>query len=967
MIQLKGVTFRGLQKLSVTERLKTVKSSALGTTIISALTPSQFADLFPLYYRRQLPDISGFLKAIPSSVSQKRAAYYDQQIQNTVRGSAAGTGMKKFDAAANYDMNKRSARVLKKGEVPIPQLSPDQLATYNSIKQGQMDVNDPKAAFLKNLNDDQLKAAGLSKVKDETGKEVFKYMAPTVTTEQAIQSLKSASSSDKLTVDLIKRKEGFIDTPKFDVNHMRVGYGSDTITLADGTVKEVVPGMKVSKEDAERDLLRRIPQFQQKGIVQYVGQSSWDKLNPSAKAAITSLAYNYGSIGNLTTLQQAIKSGDHNAIADAVAGYSSHGPFKNGRPVNYDRRMEEASMIRNSTPSPTSDPITKSYSNEAVAAEQQRLTRQVEANRVTSLAGATTTQQGAVVTPSNEATSKLATISSYKSAGTGYCGIGTRLAARDLFGDKYFNQGLGAGGSPQASSLSRNNNYFQDSGYYKGRESITKEKALDPNYLSSLPIGTVISAQGGNVHGDGHVQIKLGANKWVSYFDQNSVLGQRKDGRQYDGYSIHVPNEKGMKRIQEQGYATTVAPEPPPPQRTVEEAHDVSHTDKHADKDLNVVVDPAETKVSIKPTGTPDYMTPSPEVPKGAQSTSTPIAEPKLPPKEEPTVKPQKFNFNKQDYLNEVGKKHSIIDSFAASDAVGAMIPSRKEVWRQTVQGLKDAEAKGVVKFNEKTGELVVNDMNHPEVQKILKDMKDNELDRNAFMKQIEEKKVEAKKVEAPKEAPKPVQKVPEAPKPLTSATSATPTQTQHAPEPKPETVAPAVSIKPETVPTKATGGTTEAAPQISAYPIGGLRGDNSVVVDANQKPLFTMNTKTEAVMPTGASNQVNVVPSQKGPEGGVAQAPDPTKAMRDDIHQLKEQISKSAEMVSGQQNASGLKPKPVVADRDPQMINQLLDQIGKPYRNPTAQRAFSRARFVETGDATNDFHHSIGNSTQSS
>ena len=107
-----------------------------------------------------MPDISGFLKAIPSSVSQKRAAYYDQQIQNTVKG-AKGTGMAKFDAAANYDMNKKSARVLKKGEVPLPQLSPDQLATYNAIKQGQMDANDPKAAFLKNLNEDQLKSAGL--------------------------------------------------------------------------------------------------------------------------------------------------------------------------------------------------------------------------------------------------------------------------------------------------------------------------------------------------------------------------------------------------------------------------------------------------------------------------------------------------------------------------------------------------------------------------------------------------------------------------------------------------------------------------------------------------------------------------------------------------------------------------------------------------------------------------------------
>ena len=174
------------------------------------------------------------------------------------------------------------------------------------------------------------------------------------------------------------------------------------------------------------------------------------------------------------------------------------------------------------------------------------------------------------------------------------------------------------------------------------------------------------------------------------------------------------------------------------------------------------------------------------------------------------------------------------------------------------------------------------------------------------------------------------------------------------------------VEIKPPSVPTKAIGGQTEASGQITAYPIGGLRQDNSVVVDANQKPLFTMNTQKEAVVPTGASNMVNVVPSQKGPEGGVSMPQDSGRAMRDDIHQLKQQMQETSQMVAGQQNATGTKPRAVMPDRDPNMINQLLHQIGSPYRNPTAQRAFSRARFAETGDATNDFHHSIGNSAQS-
>jgi hypothetical protein len=44
-------------------------------------------------------------------------------------------------------------------------------------------------------------------------------------------------------------------------------------------------------------------------------------------------------------------------------------------------------------------------------------------------------------------------------------------------------------------------------------------------------------------------------------------------------------------------------------------------------------------------------------------------------------------------------------------------------------------------------------------------------------------------------------------------------------------------------------------------------------------------------------------------------------------------------------------------------MIETIMDMSRHIFLDPTAARAFSRARFVETGDATNDFHHSGGNS----
>lgn len=136
---------------------------------------------------------------------------------------------------------------------------------------------------------------------------------------------------------LIKKKEGYRETPYWDVNHQRVGYGSDTITTADGQVVKVTKGMRVNRADAERDLERRIKETQS-GIAGKIGTDAWSKLSPGATAALTSLAYNYGELP--ASVAAAAKSGDPGAIAQAVRGLAPH----NGG-VNAKRRFEEAAII----------------------------------------------------------------------------------------------------------------------------------------------------------------------------------------------------------------------------------------------------------------------------------------------------------------------------------------------------------------------------------------------------------------------------------------------------------------------------------------------------------------------------------------------------------------------------------------------------------------------------------------------
>lgn len=137
---------------------------------------------------------------------------------------------------------------------------------------------------------------------------------------------------------LLRKKEGFRATPYWDVNAYRIGYGSDTVTTAEGKVVKVVPGMTISKADAERDLDRRTQEFSA-GVASDVGPQAWGAMPPAAQAALTSIAYNYGSLPG--SVVNAVRAGDIEGVATAVEGLQGH----NGG-VNASRRRAEAAMIR---------------------------------------------------------------------------------------------------------------------------------------------------------------------------------------------------------------------------------------------------------------------------------------------------------------------------------------------------------------------------------------------------------------------------------------------------------------------------------------------------------------------------------------------------------------------------------------------------------------------------------------------
>jgi GH24 family phage-related lysozyme (muramidase) len=169
---------------------------------------------------------------------------------------------------------------------------------------------------------------------------------------------------------LIRKKEGFRETAYWDVTAWRTGYGSDTYTTADGKVHKVTQDSVITREDAERDLDRRINTEFMPAAVDATGADAWAKLSPAAQAVMTSLSYNYGAgawTGRLKGVADAAKTGDPQALAEAVRGLAGD----NGG-VNAGRRNSEADMVLSGTGQGGAPPAYLEYLNADQRAAYER-------------------------------------------------------------------------------------------------------------------------------------------------------------------------------------------------------------------------------------------------------------------------------------------------------------------------------------------------------------------------------------------------------------------------------------------------------------------------------------------------------------------------------------------------------------------------------------------------------------------
>lgn len=169
------------------------------------------------------------------------------------------------------------------------------------------------------------------------------------------------------SIELIKQREGFITNAKWDVNAFRVGFGSDTITDEMGRVTKVTKDTVTTVAAANRDLQRRIGEFQA-GIKGAIGGESWAALTEEQQAALTSIAYNYGSLPKriVDAIQQG---GGPGVVSKAIEALGAD----NGG-MNKKRRLQEAALFGGAEFTAEKAPDkAKTNFDELFAQNQQRL------------------------------------------------------------------------------------------------------------------------------------------------------------------------------------------------------------------------------------------------------------------------------------------------------------------------------------------------------------------------------------------------------------------------------------------------------------------------------------------------------------------------------------------------------------------------------------------------------------------
>lgn len=975
------------------QAFKGVTSDRLSFTMFSALTPTQFAELFPKAYRDSNPDISGFMKALPTSLTAAQQTARENQLAQTASGMSGAD----FDSRGYVKQYKDNMQKIKSAHVgggyvkPPPQLTPEQQRAFEYLRAGDNPVNSGVMQHtFGNLTDSQLAEIGISKRKDDKGNMVFHYEAPTMTDEQAVSRLKSYTAGTQGlsgTAAVQKQVYDAYRTAGFSDNQARAltaevgrenGYRENIIfgMHSDPYNHATNLGMVSMQGSRHTGLLNFL---QSKGLVQdgklvrgqetLVAMAQYQKHEMETDSSYARTKKEFLNNPNINPEAAAeVLGNDYIKWRYNDPAYARHHEYRRQylSQINSTLGQMKPNADGTYTPNQIQD-MKELYYKETNQARQQKLAEFLQSQGVSVSAGAGADLSNLPSTTGRSGGAHFGKSEQCVALSQHFSGLGSS-------GNWSFKSGMD-GIVPGAVIATTN---YGGAGHDTG-----KMASSFADHKSRYHTGIVLTkpdSQGNVLIYDQYKGPKgtPGVHK-VNVMNYNgtgvpmaAVVGGEPSEKSKEAINLAISQTDGATRatIIAAQENKAVAPSqiasvstPPPVTDDVTGKQNKTQEGKVEQINLKVgenvqPVDKAKVTVDGKPVEQPtpgvgpSTMSNAPQAPgterinmkAGENVQPEAAAQVTVTKKEAPAPAPNKFKVNSAGLIAAIKNTDEFKNTFGSSFATDSMI----------LNGFANDERvrSAGVSYNPETGTLTMKDPNNPLVKQVMSGM-----DTKSFMSPIEEKK-KAEKEKSAAATPSPAAPPPA---PTPPKTPAAPTATPNPPAPshpgqgktgasgtpgggggKGKDGEPgksdAETAKP--VPTASKGGDFNVGSQdLIAKPIGSLNGDNVIVGSKEGNPMFTMKSTEDLTVKDGVAS---VRPKSK--ESNVGPLP-PREPM----------IDMSA---SAADNNPGLKVKPSVGAPDQVSAqyspNDLANQIAeasKPIaRNETAYRAFARVNFTDTG-----------------
>lgn len=944
MFQRDPITFNRLKALSMRKRMDVVRSPDVGPGLFTTLTPSDLASLFPDYYKRILPDVGGFRRAI-SAQSAKESAV------------AAGKLEERLAAVESKSASIMTPWAQRQKQASAPaQLSPEQMAAFQKIQQGAIGLNSPDAKFFSILSTSQLASIGITKGKDNTGADVYQYSAPEVTREEAVGRLKTgAAGGDSIRKNVYNSflSAGFSPQQSKALTAEVGRENNFNPNLIYGTHAE--PGGGAGVRGRENIGIfswgdpKRHAQF-----VEYMRSNGGYDENGKLKRDQNTLilqakfvkqemaAYNDSSRAFLANKEVSRDQGGQ--YLASYIGWDIAGHHINAQ-EHIDRRNRYYAQIEAISGGERPSGPGGQYSEEQITKMMEQLRTEKNEQRRSELATLIGSAGGQAAQDSTAAVTGKVTYGQVKDFSQyvlydhskSQCGVGTRTLAGHMYGHgSFLNEGIGKEG---AGSLSRGNNYFQKSGLFQQPRHVSDDAVKNQAYLDSLPIGTVVSQTGGK--SVGHVQIKIGPGQWASDFRQQHFLSNG-----YSDFTVHMPNEAGLDALKRNGVDQSVT-----------------------------AIAGDENKVQISPTPIQRAGEP-PEAPAVAPPATPPSYNPEAGDSPDlggpaPTATVQKAGSDFQQQSEQLNPQ-AVKDIQAAPppspnkfkvDSAGfvAAIRATQEFKSQAgffadaipdstiLNGFNDDQRvrDAGVKYDPNTGVMTFKDPNDPRVKEVMRDF-----DTKKFMTPIEEKKKEAAKPKQQAEAPK---EIPSAPTPTADVSKPEPPKAR-AGEPPEAPPAPPPEPAPKQVQGYSEGGSFDMkGDTLSLYKVD--KQDDMVAINPQtQEPIATLKSG-EGI--TSGDSRVDVTPQSKTTDA--RPEPSPLNTMAQKVNNLENTMQSAIELA----NRPTTKIESMTPDTQTNHSNLIADtnrMIANQQKfSPSYDRAMNRIANMSEPPGYNQ-HYSYGN-----